>query len=58
MSINRNLQQAMRTVETTLQRVMRYVSGAVTRIFSPTDDKYPTTGVQPYEGDPAEKKTF
>lgn len=32
--------------------VVQYISGAVVRIFSPTDDSYPTTGVQPFEGSP------
>lgn len=31
---------------------MRFVSEAVARIFSPNDDRYPTVGVQPFEGDP------
>jgi hypothetical protein len=33
-----------------------YVSGAMRRIFGPTDDSYPATGVQPYEGEPTSKK--
>jgi hypothetical protein len=32
--------------------VISYISGAMSRIFGPTDDSYPETGVQPYEGDP------
>jgi hypothetical protein len=32
--------------------VIQYLSGAVSRIFSPHDDSYPNTGVQPYEGEP------
>ena len=27
----------------------------VARIFSPPDDQYPETGVQPFEGDPYEE---
>ncbi|MBF2028752.1 MAG: hypothetical protein IGS48_18650 [Oscillatoriales cyanobacterium C42_A2020_001] len=30
---------------------IQFVSGAVSRIFSVSDDKYPNTGVQPYDGD-------
>ncbi len=29
---------------------MRYVSEAALRIFSPSDDDYPNSGVQPFEG--------
>ncbi|MFQ4141593.1 hypothetical protein [Chlorogloeopsis sp. ULAP02] len=38
------------------QKVIRYVSSAAVRIFSPPDDNYPETGVQPFEGEPAKKK--
>ncbi|MEA5582209.1 hypothetical protein VB620_12765 [Nodularia harveyana UHCC-0300] len=38
------------------QQITNYISEAVNRIFSPRDDEYPATGVQPFEGDPAEKK--
>ncbi|KAM3090310.1 hypothetical protein ACKFKG_29790 [Phormidesmis sp. 146-35] len=31
--------------------VVSYISGAMSRIFGPTDDSYPETGVQPYQGD-------
>jgi hypothetical protein len=31
--------------------IIQYVSGAVSRIFSPSDDHYPNTGVQPFDGD-------
>jgi len=33
-----------------LTNAMRYVSEAAIRLFSPTDDNYPNTGVQPFEG--------
>lgn len=32
--------------------ITRYISEAVVRIFGPTDDAYPATGVQPFSGDP------
>jgi hypothetical protein len=35
--------------------VIQFFSGAVSRIFGPNDDKYPETGVQPFEGE-ANKK--
>jgi len=33
-----------------LANAMRYVSEAAVRIFSPSDDNYPNSGVQPFEG--------
>lgn len=33
------------------QKVVRYITSAA-RIFSPSDDDYPATGVQPFEGEP------
>jgi hypothetical protein len=34
---------------------IQYVSEGVSRIFSPRDDHYPETGVQPFDGDPFSK---
>lgn len=31
--------------------VLQFFSGAVARIFAPSDDQYPNTGVQPFEGE-------
>ncbi|MEG4809513.1 isochorismate synthase [Microcoleus sp. F8-D3] len=36
-----------------LTNAMRYVSEAAVRIFSPSDDNYPNSGVQPFEGQPS-----
>ncbi len=36
--------------------VIQYVSGAVSRIFAPSDDQYPNTGVQPFEGETSKKE--
>jgi hypothetical protein len=35
----------------TINELMQFILGAVSRIFSPTDDHYPATGAQPFEGD-------
>lgn len=40
------------------QQVINYLSGAVSRIFGVRDDDYPTTGVQPFEGDIPDKQDF
>lgn len=34
-----------------IDSVLQYISEAVTRIFSPSDDAYPAIGVQPFAGD-------
>jgi hypothetical protein len=38
-----------------LEGITQYISGAVVRIFGPTDDAYPITGVQPFSGEPFHK---
>jgi hypothetical protein len=35
-----------------VNETFRYLIEAAGRIFSPTDDDYPETGVQPFEGEP------
>jgi hypothetical protein len=35
--------------------IIQYFSGAVSRIFGTSDDSYPNTGVQPFEGEPTKK---
>jgi hypothetical protein len=35
-----------------IDSMTRYISEAVTRIFGPSDDAYPATGVQPFTGEP------
>ncbi len=38
-------------ISQSLSNAMRFVSEAVARIFAPTDDQYPPSGVQPFEGE-------
>ena len=52
------LQNAVRAIVSIPQQAFRYVSDAIMRIFSPSEDNYPETGVQPYEGDPADKESL
>ncbi len=40
-----------------LSRVTQSVIDAVSRLFRPSQDDYPKTGVQPYTGDPSEETT-
>ena len=37
-------------------RIIRYVASPITRIFGPTDDEYPATGIQPFEGELFDQK--
>lgn len=39
-----------------LEQIIEYVSDAVIKIFSPSDDEYPATGVQPFEGKISKRK--
>ncbi|WP_174708284.1 hypothetical protein [Nostoc sp. TCL240-02] len=39
-----------------LGNITRYISEAAMRIFGPTDDAYPATGVQPFTGEPYDKR--
>jgi len=51
MSTNKPSRTHISAIASIPQRIIRYISGAVARIFGPTDDQYPETGVQPFEGD-------
>ncbi|MBP0000679.1 MAG: isochorismate synthase [Cyanobacteria bacterium SID2] len=42
----------MNTLAKPFKAAAQYVSEAFLRIFGPTDDSYPKTGVQPFEGSP------
>lgn len=37
------------------QKVVRFLTSGVAKNFSPTDDNYPATGIQPFEGEPNEE---
>jgi hypothetical protein len=39
-----------------LQDTLQYVWEGGVRIFSPTKDEYPKTGVQPFAGEPFKEK--
>ncbi|MDX2232787.1 MAG: hypothetical protein NW220_24365 [Leptolyngbyaceae cyanobacterium bins.349] len=43
------------SISKVIDDVIQYVSGAVSRIFSTSDDNYPETGVQPFDGDLSKK---
>ncbi|MHC5745936.1 MAG: hypothetical protein ACYTXT_29400 [Nostoc sp.] len=56
MTVFRTIKHKIGHLFIAVQRVIQYVVQAVTRIFAPTDDQYPATGVQPFTGDSADKK--
>lgn len=35
----------------TVKNIVQYLAEGFARIFSPTDDEYPTIGLQPFEGE-------
>lgn len=39
---------------TWIQDIVQYLFDGVSRLFKPTDDDYPKTGVQPFSGDPGD----
>lgn len=39
-----------------IDNAIQYISGAMTRIFGPSDDAYPNTGVQPFDGEPSKRE--
>ena len=56
MSILNKIGSAIQSLLTGIKDLIKFVSGAIARIFGPTDDEYPPTGVQPFEGELPEKK--
>jgi len=36
--------------------MVEYISDAIARIFSPSNDDFPATGAVPYAGDPSNKE--
>ncbi|MCU0548588.1 MAG: hypothetical protein MUC48_04500 [Leptolyngbya sp. Prado105] len=58
MSTNTRVQDLWQTVKAIPHNVIQFISGAIVRIFGVSDDDYPETGVQPFEGEPAKDKYF
>jgi hypothetical protein len=56
MSINKTVQKLVNRLKIIFHQVIDYIYGAAAKIFSPNQDNYPATGVQPYEGDSADQK--
>ncbi len=43
---------------TWLRDTVQSVIKGVSRLFSPTDDDYPKSGVQPFEGEPYDEEKY
>jgi hypothetical protein len=52
MSSDNKLKTIFKAIVEVPRKVVRYVTTGTARIFSPNDDDYPATGVQPFEGEP------
>jgi hypothetical protein len=50
MGIPKIVEDVIQFVSGAVEKAIQFVSGAVVRIFSPSDDDYPASGVQPYDG--------
>ena len=57
MSSPNRLQTLVQSLIKVPQQILRYISWPAMRIFGPTDDEFPETGVQPFEGDIPDKET-
>lgn len=55
MSSNNKLKSSFKNVLEVPRKLVRYIITSTTRLFSPSDDDYPATGVQPFAGEPNEK---
>ncbi|MDZ8054377.1 MAG: hypothetical protein RMX68_019150 [Aulosira sp. ZfuVER01] len=55
MSFKTKMRETLRTIITPIAGVIDSIYSSATRAFRPSDDNYPESGVQPYEGDPPAK---
>jgi hypothetical protein len=55
MSDFRRLWHSLKSIALLPQKIVRYIAQGSVRIFSPTQDDYPETGVQPFSGEPGDK---
>jgi len=52
------IQSTWQTIKAIPNNMRKFMSEAMVRIFGVSDDDYPATGIQPFEGDPAKDKHF
>ncbi|WP_414620459.1 hypothetical protein [Calothrix sp. CCY 0018] len=58
MSTASQAKQMIKSIVEIPQKLINFATNGITRIFSPSDDDYPKSGVQPYEGDTAENRHY
>ncbi|BAZ40951.1 menaquinone-specific isochorismate synthase [Calothrix sp. NIES-4101] len=58
MTNNTNPKTLLQSIKEVPQKIINFIFGGFTRIFTPRDDNYPETGTQPFEGEPADKKHY
>mgnify|MGYP001801043451 CR=1 FL=1 len=56
MSNTSKFQKIFKSILEIPQKFINIITNGVNRIFSPSNDDYPKSGVQPYEGDYSNKK--
>ena len=56
MSTPSKVKQMIQSVVEIPQKLINFATNGISRIFSPSDDDYPKSGVQPYEGDLADNR--
>jgi hypothetical protein len=54
MAIVNGFKRSLQVIGTQFQSMVRFIVSRVMRLFSPTDDDYPATGIQPYDGEPGD----
>ncbi len=58
MSSTPRSQSFWQTLKATPNAIRQFMASAMSRLFGVNEDDYPATGVQPFEGDPADDKRF
>jgi hypothetical protein len=58
MSTAYKARQMIKSVVEIPQKFIKFTTNGVSRIFSPSDDDYPKSGVQPYDGDSADNSHY
>jgi len=58
MSTASKARQMIKSIVEIPQKFIKATTNGVSRIFSPSNDDYPKSGVQPYEGESAENKHY
>jgi hypothetical protein len=56
MNIVNKIRQLFDNFAKIVRQTFDFIAAAARRIFAPTDDKYPATGIQPFEGDIYEER--